>query len=213
MKSEHIGELAKALSIAQGEMDAAKKDSTNPFFKNKYADLSSVIEAIKEPLRKNGLSYTQYCEHEGDQIFLTTELIHSSGQWILGKLKLILSKQDMQGLGGAITYARRYSLSAMVGITQDDDDGNTAVNHPQIGQSPNTPSPIKPQAPWKPTIQDQEHLSSLVKRSMLPASAITATIRREFKKEKSSDLSEIEYDRLCHLVETIVIDHENKQVK
>lgn len=124
MQSETIGKLAEALSKAQGQMDNAKKDSINPHFKAKFADLASVIDAIKEPLSKNGLSYVQYFEEDN---FVVTKLMHASGEWICGKLKLIINKQDMQGLGSAITYARRFSLTSMMGIFQDDDDGNSAV--------------------------------------------------------------------------------------
>lgn len=128
MKSETIGKLAEALSKAQQEMASAKKNAENPFLKNKYADLAAVTDAIKDPLAKNGLSYVQYSESdEHDKNYIVTTLMHSSGEWISGRMKLFIQKQDMQGFGGAITYARRYALSAMVGLPQEDDDGETAL--------------------------------------------------------------------------------------
>lgn len=92
MKSETIGKLAEALAKAQQEMESAKKDSINPFFKSKYADLAAVIEAIQVPLSKNGLSYVQYVDEENDKQYLVTELLHTSGEWIHGRVKLIPSK-------------------------------------------------------------------------------------------------------------------------
>lgn len=127
MRSETIGKLSEALSKAQGVMEAAKKDSINPHFKNKYADLAAVIEAIKEPLSQHGLSYTQTFIEENEKTSLMTTLMHVSGEWIQSKLKLIVIKNDMQGLGSAITYARRYSLSSIAGLTQDDDDGERST--------------------------------------------------------------------------------------
>jgi hypothetical protein len=127
MKSETIGKLADALAKAQRVMGVAKKDSTNPFFKSKYADLSSVIDAIREPLASNGLSYVQYPERLEGTLVYTTLLMHSSGEWISGSVPMLIAKQDMQGQSSAITYAARYGLSRMAGIAQDDDDGNGAA--------------------------------------------------------------------------------------
>ncbi len=134
MESQSISKLAEALSKAQGMMESAKKDSVNPHFKSKYADLASVIEAIREPLSKNGLSYVQYLEKTDVGLALVTKLMHSTGEWISGSLPLMIGKNDMQGLGSSLTYARRYSLSAMTGIAQDDDDGNTATAKPDTSK-------------------------------------------------------------------------------
>lgn len=109
-------------------MTGAKKDSSNPFFKSKYADLHAVLEAVREPLSKNGLCVSQTIEvcDSGLQVVRTT-LGHESGQYIGGVCPIINTKGDAQGMGSAITYARRYSLAAIVGIAQMDDDGNAAV--------------------------------------------------------------------------------------
>jgi len=125
--SEQINELAKALSVAQGQIKGALKDSNNPFFKSKYADLSSVWEACREQLSKNGLSVIQTtCDAPDKGVSVVTTLAHESGQWIRGHLTLEPKDKTPQGYGSAITYARRYALAAIVGVAPEDDDGNAA---------------------------------------------------------------------------------------
>ena len=127
MKSESIKELATALSKAQSQFDHAKKDVKNEFFKSKYADLASVIDAAKEHLGKNGLSVSQLTNvDENGNILLETILMHSSGEWISGVYPIKPIKTDPQAYGSAMTYARRYAFSAITGIAADDDDGNAA---------------------------------------------------------------------------------------
>ncbi len=144
-KSESIKELAAALAKAQGVMKGALKDSANPFFKSRYADLASVVEAIRAAFSANGLSYIQTVEpSDKDEVRVETTLLHSSGEWIsCGILSLPVSKIDAQGYGSALTYARRYSLSAAVGVAPEDDDGNAA-------------SLAKP----KPTMDCTDHISA-----------------------------------------------------
>jgi hypothetical protein len=127
-KSDSIAALAAALAKAQGQMKGAVKDSANPFFKSKYADLASVVEAIRAAFSANGLSYIQTLEpSDKDEVRVETTLLHASGEWIsCGVLSLPVSKADAQGYGSALTYARRYSLSAAVGVAPEDDDGNAA---------------------------------------------------------------------------------------
>jgi hypothetical protein len=127
-KSAEIGKLAEALAKAQGVMQNAKKDSENPFFKSKYADLGCIIDAVRKPFADNGLSFSQLVEESNDDTaVVTTLLLHTSGEWLSSKLKLKPTKTDPQGIGSAITYARRYALSAIAGIaSEDDDDGNKA---------------------------------------------------------------------------------------
>jgi len=126
-QSAEINELASALAKAQAAIKPAKKDSDNPFFKSKYADLASVHLACMEHLTVNGLSVTQTLYTNGDaRTYLVTSLLHSSGQWIKSVAPVNPVKNDPQGMGSAITYMRRYSLAAMVGVAQEDDDGNAA---------------------------------------------------------------------------------------
>lgn len=126
--SEQINELATALAKAQADLGAAKKDGTNPHFKSQYATLASAWAAWQEVGPKNGLAVVQSVGSEEGASIVTTRLCHSSGQWVESEIHLKLQKDDMQGMGSAITYARRYSLMAMAGIAPaDDDDGNAAV--------------------------------------------------------------------------------------
>ena len=127
-KSESIANLAKSLAIAQGAMKHAAKDSTNPHFKSRYADLASVVEAVREPLSKNGLSYSQLCNFsETGDLVVETILMHESGEFVSGSLNMPVPQKTPQGIGSAMTYSRRYSLMAIVGLAPDeDDDGNAA---------------------------------------------------------------------------------------
>ena len=125
--SDTIGKLAAALSKAQAAMTGAKKDSANPFFKSSYADLSAVMAAISNPFADNGLSFAQSPGFEEGRIIVTTRIMHESGEWIEGVTILPPTKNDAQGYGSAITYAKRYGLQAMAGVPSVDDDGNAAV--------------------------------------------------------------------------------------
>lgn len=126
--SEQINELAGALAKAQSDIGAARKDATNPHFKSQYATLASVWAAWQEVGPKNGLAVVQAVGSEDGASVVTTRLVHTSGQWVESEIRLRLSKDDMQGLGSSITYARRFSLMAVAGIAPaDDDDGNAAV--------------------------------------------------------------------------------------
>jgi hypothetical protein len=120
--------LAAAMSAAFAEIEGATKAATNPHFKSKYADLTSIIEAIKPPLIRHGLFFTQRCERAEDGVAVETVLHHSSGEKeSLGTLYLPANKRDAQGFGSALTYARRYALQTAFGVPTEDDDGNAAV--------------------------------------------------------------------------------------
>ena len=127
LKSENINELGSALAKAQGAIEGALKDTANPFFKSKYADLSSVWDACRQQLTVNGLSIVQTPTEAENGIGVETMLIHASGQWLSNTFTMPVSKADAQGVGSAITYARRYALAAMVGVAPEDDDGNAAT--------------------------------------------------------------------------------------
>ena len=133
-KSESIRELAVALNKAQATLQVAKKGSENPYFHSKYADLLSVWDACRGALTSNGLSISQIADTglEGKAV-LETILMHTSGEWIKGRLPLLPVKADPQAQGSAITYARRYSLSAIVGLcTEEDDDAEEAMDRAKI---------------------------------------------------------------------------------
>lgn len=121
MQSESTNDLSAALAKAQAAMTAATFNRINPHFKNRYADLAAVIDAIREPLATNGLSFTQTTEIREGGFVLVTTLRHASGQWVASEYPLPVGAKP-QELGSALTYARRYSLSAIACIAADDDD-------------------------------------------------------------------------------------------
>lgn len=147
-EGSQIDKLAEALANTQSEIQDAEKNSQNPHFKSFYADLSSVLQSIREPLAKNNLSLSQIVNSQGEDYFLETILLHKSGQVLKSKMKLILEKKTMQGLGVAITYARRYAAAAIVGISQEDSDGETQQEPKEFKpqqkpfNSPNQPANI-----------------------------------------------------------------------
>lgn len=130
-RSETINELAVALSKAQAAMQTAKKGAENPHFRSKYADLAAVWEACRKALTDAGLSVLQSPRltmiGSAAMVEVETLIMHTSGQWIADVLTVPVSKVDAQGVGSAITYARRYALAAFASVAPDDDDGNAAV--------------------------------------------------------------------------------------
>lgn len=129
--SASVGELAKALAKAQGCMKAAQKTKSNPFFKSKYADLEETWNACREALSNNGLSIVQMPFDNEGRIGVETMLLHESGEWIKGNLAVRMAKDnDPQNAGSIMSYLRRYSLQAAVGIATEDDDGNAASGKP-----------------------------------------------------------------------------------
>lgn len=152
-KSDTIKELAIALAKAQGQIKPALKDSENPHFRSKYADLSSVWDACRKPLTDNGLSVVQMPVDAPTpgSVALTTLLLHISGEYISSTVSAPLTKQDAQGIGSALTYLRRYALSAIIGVVADiDDDGNAASQRPMNGGATYNQAPARPAAPQKP---------------------------------------------------------------
>jgi hypothetical protein len=127
-KSDSIQKLAKALCEFQGRIGKIKKDSSNPFFKSKYASLSTILSTIQEPLTESGLSFVQF---PAGQHGLTTLLMHESGEYLSESYVMTPVKNDPQGLGSSITYQRRYALGAVLGLNiDDDDDANAASTQP-----------------------------------------------------------------------------------
>ena len=129
--NQNLNELAEALAKAQAEMKPAKKDANNPFFKSRYATLESCWDAIREPLTKNGLSIVQTTDLVEGRVVIRTTLLHKSGQSISGIYPVIAKDETPQSMGSGMSYARRYALSALVGLTTDDDDAEAAQPRPQ----------------------------------------------------------------------------------
>jgi hypothetical protein len=127
-KSDEIKNVGQALLDFHKEMGVVYKSETNPFFKSSYASLATILSAIKEPLQKSGLTFTQFPVGENE---LSTLVIHpESGEWIEGTYKMTPSKNDPQGQGSVITYQKRYALGAVLGLNIDEDDDGNASSTP-----------------------------------------------------------------------------------
>lgn len=142
-KSETISKLTAALCQFQGKVSNPLNTAKNPFFKSKYAPLSEVVNTIKPVLMEFGLSFIQNTNGNGDGVTVSTILFHSSGEWIKsGELTAKPEKATAQAMGAVITYLRRYQLSAIIGISSEDDiDGNDSVQQKTVAP----PAPVTPQ--------------------------------------------------------------------
>ena len=125
-----------ALAAAQAQMGKAIKDSTNPAFRSRYADLASVMDACLPALNANGVAVYQPTIDDDTGRFVETILAHESGETIRCRVPLIVQKNDMQGYGSAVTYARRYGLMCMAGIAPEDADGNAAAKAAPVVERP-----------------------------------------------------------------------------
>jgi hypothetical protein len=128
LQSAEVKDIAKALMEVQKELQAVTKDAENPFFGSSYASFKECVEVSRPLLVKNNLSIVQTTAYD-DQIgtMLVTTILHTSGQWIRGFYPISAVKRDPQAMGSAMTYARRYTYSAIIGLTQADDDGESAM--------------------------------------------------------------------------------------
>jgi hypothetical protein len=146
-------EIASALVRAQKAFGPTLKTATNPHFRSKYADLAACIESVIDALNGNGIALLQPTHECSDGVIIETVFLHESGEMISsGKLHVPASKQDPQGYGSALTYARRYSLMAACGIAPEDDDGNSASNRTSGNTNP-APSIAPPRPIPKSTVQ------------------------------------------------------------
>lgn len=148
--SDQIDQLGAALAAAQAQIEGARKTAQNPHLRNRYADLAAVWDACREALTAHGLSVVQGPETGDGVVIVHTRLVHSSGQWMESTLALPWSAgkgtSDAQAIGSAITYARRYALSAMVGIAPDDDDDGNAAGSRQRPQAARQAAQARPAA-------------------------------------------------------------------
>ena len=147
-KSESIAAISQAIAKAQHDVENASKNAKNPHFKSKYADLAELLNTVRPVFSIHGLAIVQMPSFDGCIASVETMISHSSGEWISSICSAPVSKQDAQGVGSAITYLRRYSLAAMCGIAQEDDDANSSVGH-----APQPQTQAKPQA--KPEISSE----------------------------------------------------------
>jgi hypothetical protein len=139
--SENISNISAALANFQGEIKNPANTAHNPFFKSKYSPLPEVLNIVRPVLAKHGLSVVQEPVGDGEFVSISTWLLHKSGEWMMAEpLRLKADKVTAQGAGSAITYGRRYALSAVLGISsEDDDDGNVAEGNPPVEGNPDPP--------------------------------------------------------------------------
>jgi len=226
MKSESITELAKALSNFQGKMTAVKKDATNPFYKSRYATLDTIWESIRKPLSENGLSVAQTMGLTPDnKSVLETTLYHTSGEWISGTQLVNPVKDDPQSLGSAISYARRYSLSALLGVVSDeDDDANIATKSeskpvvkteakPEPRPKPETTAPSPTKAEPSISAAQTKKIYASVKEKGITADQAKAYIKKTFNKSSSKELTTSEASRLISDIESDKIGGDNHLVQ
>lgn len=205
-QSESINELATALAKAQAKLTGAKKDGLNPHYKAKFATLESVYEAIREPLAEQGLSVLQPTEFIGEKTFVRTVLLHSSGQWIDGLYPVVVQKPDPQGLGSGMSYSRRYSLMAMIGIPASDDDAEAATGRP-------APMPFEKSAPKSayakeiPSLRPSSGISekqvqrlwAIAKKHNVSKDQIKEILNK-YGCEKTEQLKKEDYDNICEIL-------------
>ncbi len=159
--SPEIKQLVAALAIVQGGLAPAKEGTENPFFKSKYADLAEIWKVCREPLAIQGLAVIQTVGQakEGGGLVLETILAHKSGEWISSACPILAKDATAQSMGSAITYARRYSLAAIVGIVAgEDDDGNQASQGKPAAQKKEAPKPEPAKAAVPSPVQDEPAL-------------------------------------------------------
>lgn len=179
--SEQTDKIIPAFIKAEHEVGSVKKSATNPHFKAKYADLEAVMDACHEALKANGLGVWQSISEDGKS--LVTRLYHESAQWIEGYTPLIVGKNDMQGLGSAYTYARRYGLMSAMGIAPEDDDGNAAAKSPA--------EPAKPKQPIKTVEELPPHMKRAAEIAQMFQSIDTIDELEAYWTEIESEVIEI----------------------
>lgn len=205
-KSESIKDLAIALSKFQGEVENPKNIAENPFFRSKYAPLETVLSTVRPILSKHGLSVIQAPFTEGEHVVITTTLLHESGEFMeFPPLSLKMEKISAQGAGSAITYGRRYAVSAILGISsEDDDDGNNA--EPKKEYKPNVPTTKKPNNVKESNLASEKQLNfvyKLVKDKEYGADNISKYIKDNYNKNSSKELTPKEASEIIKMLNEI----------
>ena len=206
LQSAEIGEIAAALSVAQAEINPAEKNATNPHLKNKYANISAIYDAVREVLPRHGLCVVQtMLPTDGTRAHVRTTLAHKSGQWFASECVMPLDRQGgAQGMGSAITYARRYSLSAIRGVVADeDDDGNGAQgrnNRAQIEKDRAAAKANNPNPPSDP--QRKMFMSMMSKKHNGNRDAILDDLSKYFGRKiaSSNELTKAEISEMIEVL-------------
>lgn len=202
-KSEQINELAAALSKAQAKIESATKSAKNPFYRSSYADLPACWDACRGPLTSNGLSVVQLMDTSENGIVLESVLLHSSGQWISCHYPVKPVKDDPQGLGSALTYSRRYSLMALVGLVADneDDDGNAASGHKE---------PVSVESSMDAGLSRREHFKAEGMEAAEGGSYVLATWWKKLQPSEQRTLEKFKNETLKPIAEAVDNEAANK---
>jgi hypothetical protein len=201
IKSETIGELVSAISKMQGVLEGAIKDSDNPFFRSKYADLTSVWEACRKPLTDNGLSIIQtsvFFPEQPELVAIETTIAHKSGEFITGLMTAKPVKSDPQAIGSCVTYLRRYSLAAICGIAPEDDDANAAtglqgkVNIPPVSKETTVKPPVTNKPTATPPVGNKSEPSGQTKIADAEKNPAVQEVKKAFPSTVVTDVKPLE---------------------
>ncbi|OCB80926.1 single-stranded DNA-binding protein [Lentilactobacillus parabuchneri] len=217
-KSENISEIAKALNEVRKNIKQPEKNANNPFFKSKYVMLEGVVDAIDKALPK-GFAYTQEVTSDGNQISVSTFLMHESGQYIqFDPLNVPVGKNDAQAFGSAETYARRYTLSAVFGVTSDvDDDGNSASKSaPHEAPHKRRVTPKKSGKPMasqedKDTLKDK--IVALSKEMAMNPKPLTVDSMKNAKVTSWKEMTKDDLNAMDHELTTELMEFRQKSEK
>lgn len=216
--SESISEIAKGLNEVRKNIKQPEKSANNPFFKSKYVMLEGVVDAIDKALPK-GFAYTQEVTSDGNQISVSTILLHESGQYIqFDPLNVPVTKNDAQAFGSAETYARRYTLSAVFGVTSDvDDDGNSASKsaphetpHKRRGAPKKSSKPMASQED-KDTLKDK--IAALSKEMAMEPKPLTVASMKNAKVTSWKEMTKDDLSAMDHELTTELMEFRQKSEK
>lgn len=216
--SESISEIAKALNEVRKNIKQPEKSANNPFFKSKYVMLEGVVDAIDKALPK-GFTYTQEVTSDGNQISVSTILLHESGQYIqFDPLNVPVTKNDAQAFGSAETYARRYTLSAVFGVTSDvDDDGNSASKsapheapHKRRGAPKKSSKPMASQED-KDTLKDK--IAALSEEMAMEPKPLTVASMKNAKVTSWKEMTKDDLNAMDHELTTELMEFRQKSEK
>lgn len=206
-----LKELSTALVAAQAEMPVVPKEADNPYFKSKYADLASIVKMIQPVLHKNNLAVIQTMEDVESGVGVRTTLLHSSGQYISGVVRMTPSKNDPQGIGSAITYARRYSLSAILGLATEEDDDGAAASGTVVTKS--APAKTPDMAKKKTGASTVDKARGLYMKFSELGWKQDAILREFNRVTGKSDVNKLTEDDLTKLQEALLLHSKTKEVQ
>lgn len=205
-ESTSIAALAAALAKAQGQMKSASKSSLNPHFKSKYADLAAIWDVAREPLSSNGLAVLQRVSSTLEGVLITTQLVHSSGEWIKDRCVWPVAARTPQGMGSAITYGKRYALAALVGIAADEDDDGNAASGPNAPNKSKT-ADVKAQVAARAAAAKQEtpwvRIAEALKKAGRDPQAAADFVKGVTGKASGKDLTDADATKVLDALDAI----------